>query len=297
MLEKKRSLPLKILRSSLFILFVLPAVMLFTFRYPPKIESTKTPADFGIAFSEVRFTTQDGIELAGWFIPRDNVSVEEIASQPTIILLHGWPADKGNILPLFTEMVGDYNLFLFDFRGLGESEDTLSTVGVRERKDLVAALDFLEEEYRITEVGVWGFSVGGAVALMTAPSDKRIKAVFSDSAYASLSDMSYELYRVPYLKYPLGEITALYLRLIWKVNIKDAAPEERVSEIEVPLFLTHSKDDEVIPFSHGERLMEKVEGRENVTTWISPGKHGFIDPAYIKRVDDFFKNYLYENSF
>ncbi len=291
----KKTLLLKILRSSLFVLFVLPAVMLFTFRYPPKIDSTQTPADFGIIFSDVRFTTIDGIELAGWFIPGENK--EEIANQPTLILLHGWPADKGNILPLFTQMIGDYNLLLFDFRGLGESEDTFSTVGVRERKDLIAALDFLEEEHGITEVGVWGFSLGGAVALMTAPDDKRIKAVVSDSAYASLPDMSYELYKIPYLKYPLGKLTALYVRLIWKVNIKEAVPEERVIDIEVPLFLIHSKDDEVIPFSHGERLMEKVKGKENVTTWIPPGKHGFVDPTYIKRVDSFFKNYLHENSF
>ena len=69
-----------------------------------------------MAYQDVSFRTADGLTLRGWHIP----SVKTTGKN--LILLHGYPADKGNILPALAFLHEDFNLLLFDFRYLGKSE-------------------------------------------------------------------------------------------------------------------------------------------------------------------------------
>ena len=95
------------------------------------------------------------------------------------------PCRQRNILPALAFLHADFNLLLFDFRYLGESEGSYSTAGAKEVEDLLAAIRFLKRR-GIKEVGVCGFSMGGAVGLMAIDKAPEIKAVVSESSYASL---------------------------------------------------------------------------------------------------------------
>ena len=112
-----------------------------------------------------------------------------------------------------------YNLFLFDFRYFGRSGGTYSTAGAKEVEDLNAAVQFLKSR-GVQEVGVWGFSMGGAVALMAAPQRPEIKAVASEASYASLNLMALELYRIPILKYPLAYLTSFWAKIFLGIDLK-----------------------------------------------------------------------------
>jgi len=90
---------------------------------PPRITSNASPADFGLRYEEVSFPTTDGLELKGWYIPNRGDQAK------TVILLHGYPADKGDILPVLSFLSAHYNLLLFDFRYLGQSQGRISTIG------------------------------------------------------------------------------------------------------------------------------------------------------------------------
>src|SRR6267142_2627906 len=164
-----------ILRVVLIVLSVLIIISLWGFYSsirPPKIISSITPRDLKMDYEDVWFKTADGLTLRGWYIP----CAKE--TQKTLILLHGYPADKGNILPALAFLHEDFNLLLFDFRYLGKSEGSYSTAGAKEVEDLLAAIQFLKGR-GVKEVGVWGFSMGGAVALMAIEKALEIRAVIS----------------------------------------------------------------------------------------------------------------------
>ena len=283
-----------------YILLPLAACILFLFAFsfvgfleavfPNKLVSSITPADLGLAYEAVAFTTEDGIELKGWFIPRQDQgqSRQDSTGTNTIILLHGYPADKGDVLPTFAGLADEYRLFLFDFRGLGESEGRSTTVGAREVNDLRAALRFLETR-GVGAVGVWGFSMGAAVALMTAPDAPAIKAVVADSSYARLALMAPELYRIPLLKHPLGLLTGLWAKLVLNVNIEDAAPEQDAARLEIPVLLIHSTNDAAIPFSHALRIKEALRRNPRAEFWFEPDRaHGELRSDYLLRIQSFF---------
>lgn len=254
---------------------------------PPSIISTITPESIGLYYEEISFQTQDDLTLKGWFVPKNGNETKK-----AIILLHGYPADKGNILTSLSFLSKDFNLLFFDFRYLGESEGKYSTGGAKEVLDLLAAISYLENR-GIEEVGVWGFSMGGAVALMGQQKSQNIKAVISEAAYANLGDLVYQLYRIPYLRTPLAYLTVLWGRVILDINAYDVSPEMSVQKSSIPMLIIHSKNDEVIPFENALRLKEALNQNQYAEFWFEEDlMHGAFGKGYQERVGNFFSRHL-----
>lgn len=131
---------------------------------------------------EIEFRSRDGLRIAGWFIPSPG-------ARAGMILCHGLPSNRAEMLAWarLLHPLG-LNLLLFDFRALGQSEGRLCSIGHYEVSDLLGALDYFtaRREMRGWPVGVFGLSMGGAVALMTAAQDERIAAVASHGTFARL---------------------------------------------------------------------------------------------------------------
>ena len=268
------------------------ALLVFLAVRPNLIKSDLTPNDLGLAYEEAHFITEDGVELAGWFIPHqaDGEPLDPDEAQ-TIVALHGYPADKGNILPISAGLSEEYNLFMFDFRYHGESGGSYSALGSKETKDMRAALDWLSSEKNIEQVGVWGFSFGASIALMAAEDMDEIVAVYAESGYSDLYKLAQETVAVPILDRILVE-TAHAMALMLGINIKDTSPVEVAGDIEAPVFLSHSKDDRVIDFSHAKEL-EAALGDNLVGFDIGEDRaHGEIDGDSFEQVETFFKDYM-----
>lgn len=255
---------------------------------PPKITSSLTPRDLGLTYEKATFITSDGVELAAWFTPSKGVATDKL-----IILLHGYPADKGNILPTVAFLAQDFNLLLFDFRALGESGGRYTTIGAREARDIEAAVSYATAK-GFENIGVWGFSMGGAVALMSAAKIPAIGAVVADSSYAELSLAAQELYRnFGVLKYPLASLTGLWAKLFLGIDINEVSPRRAASGLTTPVLLIHNKDDQDIPFRHALLLKEALKNNQRAEFWFEGrGVHGALPAGYEERMRNFFLKHL-----
>ena len=280
-----------ILRVVLIVVSVLIIISLWGFYSsirPPKIISSLTPRDLKMNYEDVSFKTADGLTLRGWYIPSAK------GTQKTLILLHGYPADKGNILPALAFLHEDFNLLLFDFRYLGRSEGSYSTAGAKEVEDLLAAIQFLKSR-GVKEVGVWGFSMGGAVTLMAIEKAPEIGAVISESSYASLADMTFELLPIPLLNYPIAYLVGVWAKLFLGIDVRDASPADRIRNTKIPILLIHSSADAVIPFSHARLLQQALAKNPNAEFWFHEQfAHGQLASDYRTRIKDFFLKHLSE---
>ena len=146
----------------------------------PDVEGApSTPSDLGIAYEEVRFDTDDGVRLAGWFIPAER------DTPAAVVVMHGFTGHRLPELAAFVPWLrGSYNVLQFDFRGHGDSEAGLVTFGALEQLDVAAAVRFLAER-GCQPIALMGVSMGAAVALVAAP-DLPVAAVVADAPYAHL---------------------------------------------------------------------------------------------------------------
>ena len=172
---------------------------------PPRMTIPLAPADFKLEVEEVTIPTDDGLRLSAWFIARPGT--------PAIVLLHGYPAEKADMLPLAAALARRFTVLLVDLRYFGRSEGRVTTLGFMERGDLRRVVDVLAAR-GFDRVGVFGFSLGGAIAITAAAEEPRIGAVAAYSPFADLRALAYELYAwMGPLRYPFVGLMRLWARL------------------------------------------------------------------------------------
>lgn len=135
------------------------------------------PGDLGLPFETVRFTTDDGVTLAGWFVPAAR------ETDTAVVVLHGYSGHRLPELAGFVPWLRErHHVLQFDFRGHGQSDLGPVTMGARERRDIAAAVAFLRAR-GIGPVALFGVSMGASAAILAAP-ELPVSAVVADAPYA-----------------------------------------------------------------------------------------------------------------
>ena len=280
-------IPKQLILTILIIVLIIILLSLFNFYLsvrPGKWPIEFTPESFNLKYENITFES-DGLKLKGWFIPAK--------SNKTIIVMHGYPTNKADVLPFSMFLLKKYNVFLFDFRSFGESEGSYTTAGYKEVNDLDAAVEYLKTRKDSKQIGALGFSLSGAVAIMNKNND--IKAIVADSAYANLNHIINEMYRHFFVfKYPFVYLTRLYGKIFFGVDVKDISPMDSIKTINKPVLIIHGSKDSQIPVKEAYLLHEANKKTE---LWIvNNSNHGAAyamnKKEYEKRVLDFFEKHL-----
>jgi uncharacterized protein len=229
--------------------------------YFPMKDITTTPAQAGLPYEEVYFKTSDNKRLNGWLISSDRTVF-------TVIFCHGNAGNIGHRLEKIAMLnkLG-LNVFIFDYRGYGKSDGAPSESGLY--KDVLAAYDFLVSDRGIKgdDIIVYGESLGGAVAIDLA-AKASVKALIAEDTFTSVKDMA----RMAYPFMPPFVFSTRFDSI------------SKVKEIGCPKLIIHSLDDEIVPFSLGEKLFNaahepkrflKIRGGHN--TAFLDSKKQFIE--------------------
>ena len=278
------------------VITLLPFLNLILSIFPPTLKTLDDPAHYGLPYENVSFTTSDGLTLRGWFIP---AAVDGSTSKKATILVgHGYPFDKANILRHGRFLHSRFHLLFFDFRYFGDSDGAYTTAGLLETRDVEAAVTYLKqrEEVDPLRIGALGFSMSAAAFILARHPD--IRAIVADSSYASLADLvGRQFFFLPGpTKWPLVALTKLYARLLLGVDIGTASPAQVVRELAVPLLLIHGDRDSQIPAYHTREIAANADP-SLTEVWIVPGAdHGIAHAQegerYEARVRQFFLQHL-----
>ncbi|MEO5987099.1 MAG: alpha/beta hydrolase, partial [Candidatus Limnocylindria bacterium] len=181
---------------------------------------------------------------------------------PTVVLAHGWRANKSTLLDRAALLHDAYNLVLFDFRNHGQSSDSPTTQGVRERSDLRAIIDWLEREKGPDRIAVLGVSMGGATALAEATTDVRVDALVIESTHATLARAAQA--RLETSGYPLAMpgSWAILLGTLARtgVDVSVVDPEQTIRRLDDrPILLISGGADESIGPDDAETLRTRAE--------------------------------------
>lgn len=267
-------------------LLVRPAVRPFA---PEWAGAPATPGDVGLDYEEVRFTTDDGVTLSGWLVP----AVRE--TRTAVVVLHGFGGHRLPELAAFVPWLAErHHVLQFDFRGHGRSDPGIVTLGAAERRDVAAAVRFLETR-GLGPIGLFGISMGAATAIVSAP-DLPVAAVVADAPFAELHHPVAN--RMRQVGYPLATIGARLIVAAASVRsgIRLRNPIASVGRIAPrPFLVIAPREDRLISWRQSIRLYEAagepkelmvVEGAGHAEAYASdPG-------AYRERVLDFLERHL-----
>ncbi len=260
----------------------------------PRETNTDELKRYRLKGEPVSFFSRDGIKLVGMFFPGTNGA--------TVILLHGFSRSKEQMLPQasFLNAAG-FSILMFDFRASGESGGHFITFGQKEQYDLEGAVRYLRSRPDIDKrrIGVFGFSMGGAVALLKSGELPEVKAVVVNSTFSRMLDVikiNFRDYVPKFPFFPFGYIALLYIRLRTGVYFPHIKPLNYIARLDPrPVLIIHGSHDETIPQEHASELLKSARGNKELWYIAGADHHGTYRVAgqqYEKRIIDFFTKYL-----
>jgi fermentation-respiration switch protein FrsA (DUF1100 family) len=263
-------------------------------------EVVVTPQSYGLGFETIGIRTADGETLQAWWVPAEG-------ARGTILFFHG---NAGNIshrldyLLMFNRL--RYSTLIVDYRGYGTSTGTPSEEGTY--RDAEAAWDYLRHARlaQPRDVVIAGESLGAAVATWLAakmslipdpspegrredrapafPSEERTKAgmgpraVVLFSTFTSVTDLGAQVYWF------------LPVRLLSRIGYDN---RENLKRIHAPVFIAHSRDDDIVPYSHGKQLYEVANEPKSFLEMRGGHNDGFIftQPEWVAQLGAFLDRY------
>ncbi len=253
---------IRVLRSAglavvLFFLVCMGFVMIFenSFIYfPAKGNVGKSPGE------DVFLETSDGVRIHGWYVTHPKAAV-------TLLWFHGNAGnleDRRGLLRDLRDLPA--NVLVIDYRGYGRSEGRPDEKGLY--RDAQAAWDWLSARTSPERIVVFGKSLGGGPASELAT---RVSCggLILQSTFTSAPDMAPRV--MPFFP----------ARWFLRTKYDNLA---KVAKISCPKLILHSRDDEIIPFSMGERLFAAAaEPKESA--WFDGAGHNDL---WLRRREEYF---------
>ncbi len=238
----------------------------------PTREIEVTPGDIGLGFETITLVTRDDEQLDAWFIPAND-------ARGVLLFCHG---NAGNIshrlesIRLFHEL--GLSVLIFDYRGYGQSSGKPTEKGTY--RDADAAWHYLVTQRGIPaeHIILFGRSLGASIAADLA-TRQSAAGVILESAFTSVPDVAAQLYP--------------WLPVRW-LSRYQYDTRKKLADIHSPVLIVHSRDDEIISYSNGERLFEAANEPKQFLELRGGHNDGFFVSGkdYIQRLDGFLGNVL-----
>ncbi len=226
---------------------------------------------------ECWFETDDGVKINGWFCQATQWQDDHFApipELPTLLFCHG---NAGNITSRYDHIEFlipiPVNIFIFDYRGYGKSEGTVSEFGLY--RDTRSAWDYLlnQKQLPADRIILFGESLGGAMAIELATQVTPLGLILQ-STFTSVPDMGKVLY--PFIP-------------TWVIRTKMDSLN-KIPRLTCPKLIIHGDADEVVPFKLGQQLFAaaappkefyEIPHSGHNETWLVGGQE------YLNRIKNF----------
>ena len=250
-----------------------------------------TPTNAGLGYEEVWLPSTDGVRLKGWWVPNGD-------SGRAAILVHGWGGDKSGehilkTLPVYHRE--GYSVLAIDLRAHGESGGGRRTLGYRETRDALGALLWLRGRgFRAGDTVLHGWSMGGTTVVRAA-AGTGVAAVVEEAGYADLPRLLERaiprIAGLPRLFVP----GVLLAGRLWPDfdpwSVQPGREASRLWKEDVPLFVIHSTQDDLIPVEHAKMF---AAAHPEARVWILHDYahvEAFSHPEYEERLRSFLREF------
>lgn len=241
-----------------------------------------------IKYEEVNIVSFDGLKLTGRYYHIDD-------SYPIQIQFHGY---RGNA---YRDMCGGnklarenkFNTLVIDQRAHGKSKGHTITFGVKESRDCLSWINYVNQRFNNPDIYLVGVSMGASTILLASQYDltSNVKAIIADCPFSSTKQIIKKV--VKDLKLPVNLVypfIALGAKVFGRFNINHGEVNKAIQKCKIPVLIIHGKDDELVPvdmaylINENNKEMIQLEIFENA-------KHGvsyFADSErYISIVNEF----------
>lgn len=241
----------------------------------PTPHLTLTPNDLELPHEEVWLPISSETEerLHGWWLPASS------PSQGVILYCHGNGSNVGeNLEQAYRFVKLGFDVFLFDYRGYGQSGGNFPTEA-QVYEDAQVALDYLLQQRQIDPqtIILYGHSLGGAIAIDLAARNLQLAGLMIEGSFTSLRDMV--------------NLVSIYSILPIDLILTHRFDSLRKLEsLEMPILYIHGTADATVPYWMSKTLFEATKAPKKLLLVSGAGHNNVAAIAgeeYLQTVREF----------
>ena len=244
----------------------------------------------GVQRSDLTLTTSDGETLGAWLFPGQ-------AGMPAAVVMHGNNGSRSRSRKTIELLVKKgCTVLAVTLRAHGDSTGSINDIGWSARKDLIAAVDYLEKEFPNRKIIVCGRSMSSAAAIFAARElGERVAGYWLEQPYNSLETAAWR--RLQQQLPPVFDVAAFAGMRLWStallpVSLGEIAPSRCICDVpeNCPLVILSGDADTNLPLDDVNELFEQVRNRAKLVVFPGAGHIGMpeTDPALYEREIDAF---------
>lgn len=270
--RKRKILTLLLIIGCVAILFVTHNVLPYAIISRHKQPLTVTPSEMGLQAEETSFTINDSLHLKGfWVTPKDD------KPESIILLLHGIGGGKEHFYELAKSLAEQQVAsIVYDARGHGESEGQYISYGFYEKQDVSVVVEAAKQRYPDIPIGIWGNSMGGAVAIQALAIEPQLDFGIIESTFTDLTQIVYDYQKRYSFGVGLQPICNHALKRAGEIggfDPKQVRPIDAVKNINQSIFLAHGTEDPNINFAYGQALFENLKTTDKTFYPVEGANH------------------------
>ncbi|MEG3849113.1 alpha/beta hydrolase [Microcoleus sp. herbarium19] len=226
------------------IIFIYAFLCFYAFFFSERLIFQPPPSSQIDSSQVIKIASANGMKISAVHFPNPQAKY-------TILYSHGNAEDLGGILWVLREIRDSgFAVFAYDYQGYGTSQGKPSEYNTY--RDIEAACNYLTQQLGVPakQIILYGRSVGGGPSIDLA-SRQTVGGLVVESSFVSAFRV---LTRIPIL--PFDKF----------VNI------DKIGKVLSPVLVIHGKDDEVVPFWHGEQLFAAAN-EPKLNFWVDGAGH------------------------
>jgi hypothetical protein len=226
------------------LIFIYAFFCLYVFFVSDRMIFLPQPSSYQDTSEILKVTTPDRIQLSAVYLPNP-------ASTYTILYTHGNAEDLGHIQPVLQQLrdIG-FSVFAYDYRGYGTSQGSPSERNAY--RDIDTVYNYLTQHLGVPtqRIIAYGRSVGAGSAVDLA-ARKPLAGLIMESAFTTAFRVVVPIPILPFDKFR---------------NL------DKLKKVKCPVLVMHGRADEVIPFSHGQKLFAAAP-EPKLSLWVDGASH------------------------
>ncbi|MBO4830982.1 MAG: alpha/beta hydrolase [Oscillospiraceae bacterium] len=178
-----------------------------------------------------------------------------------VIITHGYSSNRIGTLryvPMYLDL--GFNCIIYDLRGHGENERTITTYGTLEGEDLVRLIADTRERYDVQVLGLQGESLGAATTVSALKAEPDVDFAVADCGFSDIEGVlrgGCHLMHVPEFLVDAADFGA---KVLYGYSLKQMRPIDALDNNTVPILFMHGEEDYFIPPENSARMYERTAG-------------------------------------
>lgn len=222
-------------------------------------------------------------------------------SLPCVVFCHANCGSRYDGLEALFLLEHGFSVFTFDFCGSGKSEGEYISLGISERQDLAAVVEYLSLEKEVSGIALWGRSMGAVTSIMYASKDPYLRCIVCDSPFASLDMLIRDIVATRISRFFPDMITRAVVERLRRnierraeVDIAELETTKYAQHCRVPCFLIHGSTDDFVDVKHTMRIRDFFPEDVACLHEIIPGGHNSQRDEAHPLIIAFLRTYLVE---